>query len=115
MGKILSVAAIFPFALVCVPFSAAAAPAEEHVIEAIKSPALTVVHLWAPWCSNCQAELKSGGWLKMVKENPEVRFSVISSEVWQPCTAAEFDLEAMAGLHFAALDRLADYVTAPLS
>jgi hypothetical protein len=44
-----------------------------------------------------------------------VRFSVISSEIWQPCTAAEFDLEAMAGLHFAALDRLADYVTVPLS
>ncbi|PYK86798.1 MAG: hypothetical protein DME40_15770, partial [Verrucomicrobia bacterium] len=43
--------------------------AEQQVRDAIKSPDLTVVHLWAPWCSNCQAELKSGGWLKMAKEN----------------------------------------------
>jgi len=41
-------------------------PAEQKVLDAIKSPGLSVVHLWAPWCSNCQAELKSGGWLKIV-------------------------------------------------
>src|SRR5215467_7191203 len=55
-------------------------PAEQRILEAIKSPGLTVVHLWAPWCSNCQAELKTGGWLKMVKENPQVRFYFVS--VW---------------------------------
>ena len=33
-----------------------------------------------PWCSNCQAELKSGGWLKTVKTNPEVKFYFVS--VW---------------------------------
>ena len=54
--------------------------AEQTVREAIKSPDLTVVHLWAPWCSNCQAELKSGGWLKIVKANPEVHFYFVS--VW---------------------------------
>ena len=58
----------------------AAPPAELQVAEAIKAPVLTVVHLWAPWCSNCQAELKSGGWTKMVKENPEVKFYFVS--VW---------------------------------
>lgn len=58
----------------------AASPAEQQVIEAIKAPNLTVVHLWAPWCSNCQAELKSGGWSRMVKENPQVRFLFVS--VW---------------------------------
>ena len=57
-----------------------AAPAEQQVIEAIKAPNLSVVHLWAPWCSNCQAELKSGGWLKTVKENPTVKFYFVS--VW---------------------------------
>ena len=57
-----------------------ASPGEEQVLEAIKSPDLTVVHLWAPWCSNCQAELKSGGWSKMVKENPNTRFIFVS--VW---------------------------------
>src|SRR5436853_5119051 len=55
-------------------------PAEQKVLEAIKSPDLSVVHLWAPWCSNCQAELKSGGWLKMVKENPTTKFYFVS--VW---------------------------------
>ena len=58
----------------------AASPAEQQVAEAIKAPNLSIVHLWAPWCSNCQAELKSGGWLKTVKENPEVKFYFVS--VW---------------------------------
>jgi hypothetical protein len=73
-------AAIVLFLAVSPPIFAATSPAEEQVIEAIKSPALTVVHLWAPWCSNCQAELKSGGWLKLVKENPQVRF--VFASVW---------------------------------
>src|SRR5471032_2228040 len=55
-------------------------PAEQKVLEAIKSPDISVVHLWAPWCSNCQAELKSGGCTKMVKENPKVNFLFVS--VW---------------------------------
>jgi thiol-disulfide isomerase/thioredoxin len=58
----------------------AASPAEQQLAEAIKSPSLSVVHLWAPWCSNCQAELKSGGWLKAVKDNPQVKFYFVS--VW---------------------------------
>jgi thiol-disulfide isomerase/thioredoxin len=60
--------------------SYAQSPVEQMILEAIKSPDLRVVHLWAPWCSNCQAELKSGGWLKMVKENPQVKFYFVS--VW---------------------------------
>src|SRR3954465_1930323 len=58
----------------------AASPPEQQVAEASKAPGLSVVHLWAPWCSNCQAELKSGGWLKMVKDNPQVKFYFVS--VW---------------------------------
>ncbi|MEY2541652.1 MAG: hypothetical protein QOI22_1254 [Verrucomicrobiota bacterium] len=58
----------------------AASPAEQKVLEAIKSPDLSVVHLWAPWCSNCQTELKSGGWTKMVKDNPQVKFYFVS--IW---------------------------------
>jgi thiol-disulfide isomerase/thioredoxin len=54
-------------------------PAEQKVLDGIKSPDLTVVHLWAPWCSNCQAELKNG-WLKMAKDNPQVKFYFVS--VW---------------------------------
>ena len=58
----------------------AESPAEQRVTEAIKSPNVSVVHLWAPWCSNCQAELKSGGWTEMVKSNPNVQFYFVS--VW---------------------------------
>ena len=58
----------------------AESPAEQAVLAAIKSPELAVVHLWAPWCSNCQAELKNGGWTKVVKENPNVKFYFVS--VW---------------------------------
>lgn len=54
--------------------------AESQAGEAVKRDGLTVVHLWAPWCSNCQAELKSGGWKKMVNENPNIRFVFVS--VW---------------------------------
>ena len=54
--------------------------ANQAVVNAIKSPGLTVVHLWAPWCSNCQAELKTGGWLKTIKDNPQVRFYFVS--IW---------------------------------
>ena len=54
--------------------------AEQKIVEAIKSPNLSLVHLWAPWCSNCQAELKSGGWATVIKENPNVRFYFVS--VW---------------------------------
>src|SRR5258705_1673874 len=52
--------------------------AEQAVLTAIKSPETTVVHLWAPWCSNCQAELKTGGWAKMINENPQVKFCFVS-------------------------------------
>jgi thiol-disulfide isomerase/thioredoxin len=54
--------------------------AEQKLADAIKSPQTTVVHLWAPWCSNCQAELKTGGWTKMINENPQVKFYFVS--VW---------------------------------
>jgi hypothetical protein len=60
--------------------SVQASPAEEQVAEATKAQNISVVHLWAPWCSNCQAELKSGGWTKAVKDNPEVKFYFVS--VW---------------------------------
>src|SRR6186713_1812292 len=65
---------------VCGPVVFAQSPAEKQLAEAVKAPNLSVVHLWAPWCSNCQAEMKSGGWTKMVKENPETRFYFVS--VW---------------------------------
>ena len=67
-------------ALIATSSIRAAPAAEQQVRDAIKAPDVTVVHLWAPWCSNCQAELKGGGWLKMAKENPKTRFIFVS--VW---------------------------------
>ena len=58
----------------------AQSPAEQQVLERIKAPETTVVHLWAPWCSNCQAELRTGGWTAMIKNNPRVQFCFVS--VW---------------------------------
>jgi thiol-disulfide isomerase/thioredoxin len=66
-------------AFLCSPLRAAP-PAEQQVGEAIKAAGVSVVHLWAPWCGNCQAELKSGGWSKTVKDNPDVKFYFVS--VW---------------------------------
>jgi thiol-disulfide isomerase/thioredoxin len=66
--------------LAAISLQAEPSPTEQKVLEAIKLPDLSVVHLWAPWCSNCQAELKSGGWSKMVKDNPQVKFYFVS--VW---------------------------------
>jgi thiol-disulfide isomerase/thioredoxin len=69
----------------------AESPADQQVRDAIKAPDLTVVHLWAPWCSNCQAELKNGGWLKMTKENPKTKFIFVS--VWNNGNDGRFMLE----------------------
>lgn len=67
--------------ILAAPVMADGAPtAEFQAVEVVKREGLTVVHLWAPWCSNCQAEMKSGGWTRMVKENPNVRFVFVS--VW---------------------------------
>jgi thiol-disulfide isomerase/thioredoxin len=58
----------------------AASPIEQQVSDVTKTPGVSVVHLWAPWCSNCLAELKSGGWPKIIKDNPEARFVFVS--IW---------------------------------
>jgi len=68
------------FSMISVTAVLAESPAEKELAGPVKAPGLSVVHLWAPWCSNCQAELKSGGWLKAIKENPQVKFYFVS--VW---------------------------------
>lgn len=65
----------------------AAPSAESQAIEIVAREGVTIVHLWAPWCSNCMAEMKSGGWTKMVKDNPGVRFVFVS--IWNGGEAGE--------------------------
>lgn len=55
-------------------------PVEQHVLAAVKSPEVTIVHLWAPWCPNCKAELTRGGWKGFLEANPDVK--VIFVTVW---------------------------------
>ncbi|PTY01164.1 hypothetical protein [Opitutus sp. ER46] len=55
-------------------------PVEQQVAEAVKAPTVTIVHLWAPWCPNCTAELKPEGWPAFLTANPDVK--VIFVTVW---------------------------------
>lgn len=77
MQRLLIVAVLF---LGLTTAFAADQSAQQQVTEAVKAPGITIVHLWAPWCSNCQHELKSGGWTKIVKANPQVKFYFVS--IW---------------------------------
>ena len=79
MRKILAVS-LLSFAVFFDSLAATPSPLEQQVSELTRAPGLSVVHLWAPWCSNCLAELKSGGWTKMIKDNPETRFVFVS--IW---------------------------------
>ena len=61
------------FMLAVLATSAAAAellPIEKQVAERVSSSKPTVVHFWAPWCSNCYAELKNKGWSNFIEANP---------------------------------------------
>jgi len=102
----------------------AASSAEVQVAEAVKLPGVSVVHLWAPWCSNCQAELKSGGWLKSIKENPQVKFIFVS--VWNGgedgrAMLAKFDVPSQPNVTILAdpgprgADRIKRFLDLPLS
>src|SRR2546422_5834445 len=77
--SMLRLASVF-ILLTAISLRAEPSAAEQKVLEATKSQELSVVHLWASWCSNCQAEPTNGGWLKIVKDNPQVHFYFVS--VW---------------------------------
>jgi thiol-disulfide isomerase/thioredoxin len=55
---------------------------EQQIADATSSPRVTVVHFWAPWCSNCRAELANGGWSGFIAANPDVNFVFVT--VWNP-------------------------------
>jgi thiol-disulfide isomerase/thioredoxin len=60
----------------------ALSPIEQQVAEATRSPSVTVVHFWAPWCPNCGAELANGGWSGFIAANPGVQFVFVT--IWNP-------------------------------
>jgi hypothetical protein len=60
---------------------------EQRLLEATRSEKVTVVHLWAPWCPNCKAELSGGGWSSFIAANPDVQFVFVT--VWNPADGHE--------------------------
>lgn len=60
--------------------AATPAPLETEVSALIAGPQVTIVHFWAPWCPNCQAEMGPDGWAKFIADNPDVKFVFLN--VW---------------------------------
>ena len=65
----------------------AAPSVEQQLAQATKSAKVTVVHLWAPWCPNCTAELANGGWSGFIDANPDVNFVFVT--IWNPADGRE--------------------------
>jgi thiol-disulfide isomerase/thioredoxin len=77
-------------ALVSLSARAADAPTlalEQQLAAATQSANVTVVHLWAPWCSNCKAELANGGWSGFIAAHPDVHFVFVT--IWNPVDGRE--------------------------
>jgi thiol-disulfide isomerase/thioredoxin len=55
-------------------------PIEKHVAAEAAGNHVTVVHFWAPWCSNCKAELSKRGWSDFITVNPNVK--VVFVTIW---------------------------------
>ncbi|MDO8539783.1 MAG: hypothetical protein Q7S40_05025 [Opitutaceae bacterium] len=55
-------------------------PVEKQVAEAVAPDQTSVVHFWAPWCPNCNAELSNETWAKFISANPNVKFIFVT--VW---------------------------------
>jgi thiol-disulfide isomerase/thioredoxin len=51
---------------------------EQNLASIVATPEVTVVHFWAPWCSNCMAEMKPDGWAKFLTEHPSVKVVFIA-------------------------------------
>ena len=55
---------------------------EWQLADATRSPRVTVVHFWAPWCPNCRTELANGGWSGFIAAHPDVNFVFVT--IWNP-------------------------------
>ena len=70
-------------ALIFAPLLHAQNPAarfEKEIAALVAAPNVTIIHFWAPWCSNCRAEMVPEGWAKFIGENPKVQ--VVFINIW---------------------------------
>jgi thiol-disulfide isomerase/thioredoxin len=68
---------------------------EQEIAGLAAGPQVTVVHLWAPWCPNCKAEMTPAGWAKFIGANADAKFVFVN--VWHAGDAGAAAL-AKAGL-----------------
>jgi len=88
MLRSLTLLAIAAFLAPCAARAGVDATAlEQRITDATKSPKVTVVHFWAPWCPNCRNELKDGGWSGFIAANPDVNFVFVT--IWNPLDGHE--------------------------
>jgi thiol-disulfide isomerase/thioredoxin len=59
---------------------AAPASLESQVEQQVRAPGITIVHFWAPWCSNCKSELADGKWSSFIAANSDVSFVFVT--IW---------------------------------
>jgi thiol-disulfide isomerase/thioredoxin len=85
--RILAVASALVLVLAARAADPAAAAIEQQVADATRSPQVTVVHFWAPWCPNCKAELADGAWSAFIAANPDVNFVFVT--LWNPVDGHE--------------------------
>jgi len=52
---------------------------ESQVSAVVAGSQLTIVHFWAPWCPNCNSELKNGEWTKFVAAHPDIKVIFITT------------------------------------
>ena len=53
---------------------------EKELRSRVDSKGVTLVHFWAPWCSNCRSELASNGWKDFLEVNRDV--NVVFVTLW---------------------------------
>jgi thiol-disulfide isomerase/thioredoxin len=82
-------------ALTAVAAETAPAALEKEIADLVAGPQVTVVHLWAPWCPNCRAEMTPDGWARFIGSNPDTKFVFVN--VWHGGDAGE-PLLAKSGL-----------------
>ncbi len=80
LGALLRAEAVAPAPAGPADVATESAALERQLEAIVAGPQVTVVHLWAPWCPNCRAEMAPEGWAAFVATHPEVK--VVFINIW---------------------------------